>query len=87
MVLTSLSLQFPPMQIRIRIIFNLLEIICIEYRAYNSSDTSGYSNETFVSESVLPVELSLFTIEISQNDNSGIFKNGRLLLKKTNSWF
>ena len=38
--------------------------------AYNSIDTSGYSNEAFVSESVLPVELSLFTIAINQNDNS-----------------
>ena len=42
--------------------------------AYNSSDTSGYSNEACVSESVLPVELSLFTIEVSQNDNSVILK-------------
>jgi len=43
-------------------------------RAYNSSDTSGYSNEACLTVTVVPVELSLFTIEISKEESSVILK-------------
>ncbi|MDO8549843.1 MAG: PQQ-dependent sugar dehydrogenase [Ignavibacteria bacterium] len=43
-------------------------------RAYNSSDTSGYSNEACVTVTVVPVELSLFTIEISKEESSVILR-------------
>ncbi len=43
-------------------------------RAYNSTDNSGYSNEACITVLVVPVELSLFTIEISKNESSVILK-------------
>jgi glucose/arabinose dehydrogenase len=42
--------------------------------AFNSTDTSGYSNEACISGDVVPVELALFTVEISRNENAVILK-------------
>lgn len=51
---------------------NVTQALDYNYRvkAYNTSDTSGYSNEVYVSGSVVPVELSLFTVEISRDKRS-----------------
>ncbi len=43
-------------------------------RAYNSGNQSGYSNEACITVSIVPVELSLFTIEISKEESSVILK-------------
>ncbi len=42
--------------------------------AYNSTSTSGYSNEACISAAIVPVEFSLFTIEISKDESSVILK-------------
>src|SRR5690606_11002565 len=53
---------------------NVSQAIDYSYRvkAYNASDTSGYSNVTCVNGSIVPVEISLFTIEISKDESSVI---------------
>jgi glucose/arabinose dehydrogenase len=43
-------------------------------RAYNLTDTSGYSNEACIRGAIVPVELNLFTIEISKDESSVILK-------------
>ncbi len=52
------------------------QVVDYKYRvkAYNGTDSSGYSNEACVSSSIVPVELSLFTIEISKNESSVLLK-------------
>ena len=42
--------------------------------AFNSTDTSGYSNEACIAATLLPVELSLFTLDIDKNESSVILK-------------
>ncbi|MFO7526530.1 MAG: PQQ-dependent sugar dehydrogenase [Ignavibacteriaceae bacterium] len=51
---------------------NVTQALDYKYRvkAYNASDTSGYTNEVYVNASVVPVELSLFTVEISRDKRS-----------------
>src|SRR5690554_4203432 len=53
---------------------NVSQAIDYSYRvkAYNATDTSGYSNITCVNGSIVPVEISLFTIEISRDESSVI---------------
>ncbi len=52
------------------------EVTDYKYRvsAYNSTSTSGYSNEACISAAIVPVELSLLTIEISKDESSVILK-------------
>lgn len=56
------------------------EVLSVEtdykYRvsAFNSTDTSGYSNEACIAATLLPVELSLFTIDIDKDESSVILK-------------
>jgi glucose/arabinose dehydrogenase len=52
------------------------QTIDYEYRvqAFNSLDESGYSNIACVTVLVVPVEITLFTFEISQNESSVILK-------------
>ncbi|HEX9740114.1 MAG TPA: PQQ-dependent sugar dehydrogenase, partial [Ignavibacteriaceae bacterium] len=55
---------------------NVTQAVDYQYRvrAYNAADTSGYSNEACISGTIVPVELSLFTIEISKDESSVILK-------------
>jgi hypothetical protein len=39
-------------------------------KAFNTGNESGYSNAACVTVTVVPVELNLFTVEISQNENA-----------------
>ncbi|HSP87854.1 MAG TPA: PQQ-dependent sugar dehydrogenase [Ignavibacteriaceae bacterium] len=55
-------------------------------RAYNSSDNSVYSNEACITVNVVPVELSLFTIEISK-DESSVILNWETASEKNNHGF
>jgi glucose/arabinose dehydrogenase len=64
------------------------QTIDYKYRvyAYNSTDISGYTNEACVSGDILPVELSLFTIEISR-DESSVMLNWETSSEKNNLGF